>query len=522
MSVGPLHNLPTPEGASRVEGSLGSETLQEGLIVVGKVVQLRSEGVLVQVGGRLLALTAAMSLVVGRQVPLLVKEGGQQPVLVPMPSLKRDGSGVCVSDSDLARVLRSFGLPVDDPHREALRRVLAGGYPVTADVIRRLTSGPSTSPSTGLREEATDPALARLMESLDLSADDLHLSAARQLLARGLPLTRENVEQLVRTLVRLGATGEEDFQAAVCLRASNLPITASTLELVKATLRAPIDLGRKVHNLRGVLAAVSDALESAPPAEDDPAGRDVQQLVERAAQQLSRRIVSAEGDDRSRLVDSLQRLFKDQGTSLESWLARVLAGEADLAELEGDFRVLLGRLAEAARSAGSLSHELPELRQNLALLREAVPELADGLLAQQFRNAAEPSAGAERWLSFQLPLADQLGERPRTAELRIGRNPAGGIDPDRVRLVLRLELERLRTVEVRLQIVGKQATCGLASDCEGTLPVLKEHFGSLLQALEGLGYVVARPTFSLLGEGGEPSAPTAAVPDSLPRVDFRA
>lgn len=523
MGIGPVGGRPTPQGPQRSEGDPKTQSLLQGQIVTGKVMQLGPEGAMVEVGGRLFALTVAMSLIVGQQVPLLVKEGGPNPVLVPVPGregLEADGGQT--GDTDLEELLRSLGLPADRPHREALRELLASGRPIASEILRQLALALSPRLRTTPQQETTDAALGRLLESLDLPDDEPHLLAARQLLARGLPVTRGNVEQLTRTLARLRATTEADFEAAAYLRANSLPVTASTLELAKATLRDPHALGRQLHTVRTVLAMLADALESSPPMQGQAGGRDAQRLVEQAAQQLSQRILMAEGDDRFRLVESLRRLFKDQGTSLENRLAGVLAGEADLSGLEEDLRALLGRLMEAAQAAGGQAREETELRRAAALLRETAGELADGLQAQQLRNVAEPARGAEQWLSFQLPFSGRPGDYPRTAELRIGREPGKEIDADHLRLVFRLELERLRTVEVRLLIVGKQLTCSLASDSKDSVPLLQGEFGSLEQALEGLGYSVVQAGVSLLAEREGSEAGGKGVPEQLPRVDFRA
>lgn len=485
------------------------------------MVQLGAESAVAQVGGRLFTLPGTMSAVVGQQIPLLVKEGGQKPVLVPVPSGEGEGGGPeGVEDSSLDKLLRSLGAPLDRAHREILWGLLANGRPITGEILRQLALQVSPKSGDGSHQEATKAALGRLLESFDLPSDEQHLLAARQLLAWGIPITRENLRQLIRTLAHIGAKTASDFEAAAYLRANNLPITTSTLELASALLEDPHSLGRQLHTLRTVLAMLADALEpSASQLENERVGK-MRQLVEQAAQQLSQRILMSEAGDRSRLVESLQRLVKDQGTSLEARLAGVLAGEAEISELEGDLRALLGQLVDTALTVNREGRGDVDLRRAATLLRATATELADGLQAQQLRNVAEPAPGQERWLSFQLPVSVQKEEYPRMAELRIGHEAGDKIDPNRLSLVLRLELEQLKTVEMRMQICGQQISCNLASDREATVPLLQGEFEILRQTLETLGYSVATARFGLL----DPKNVLDEVknsPEQLSRVDYR-
>ncbi len=401
---------------------------------------------------------------------------------------------------------------------DVLRELLASGRPVAGELLRQIALISPSRSLLGSHQEATDEALARLLDSAGLPDDEIHLFAARALMARGLQLTRESIEGLVRTLSRLGVTAEADFEAATYLKAGGLPITPSTLDLAKAGMRDPNGLGRQLHAVRTLLAMLAEAMEISSLREGLEV-REAEQLVERAVRELSQRILLSEGEDRSRLVASLRRLAGDQGTSLEARLAAVMAGKTDARELESDLRVLLGRLVEMAQSIAVQTQEEGELQRLAALLRETVSDLSDGLQAQQLKNAIQQ--GPEQWFSLQLPFSEKPGDYPRAAELRISRKPGREIDPEQVRVVLRLEMERLKTVEVTLQIVGKQLTCSLASDSERAVPLLQGETNSLQSALEGLGYSVAPPSVGLLAQGGEAPSPSREVPDQLLRVDYR-
>ncbi|MGI5837860.1 MAG: flagellar hook-length control protein FliK [Chloroflexota bacterium] len=521
--IGPVAGQTGTSRAQRTEGDTKSQTFLKGQVVTGKVVQLGAESAAIQVGGRLFSLPPTASLVVGQQLSLLVKEGGQNPSLVPLPGGDGEGGGADeTGEARLNALLRSLGLPVDEAHREALREMLASGRPIAGEIVQQLARHSPRASRDASRREATDTALAKLLESIDLPLDEQHLLAARQLLARGIPITKDNVQRLIRTLAQLGANSEADFEAAAYLRANNLPITGATLELTKAMLRDPNSLGRQLYGLKTALATLADALESCSHQGEQARVGEMRQLVEKAAQQLSQRMVMSEGEDRSRLVVSLRRLFTDQGTSLEARLSKVLAGEIDISELEGDLRALLGRLIDTAQTVAGEGRGDAEIRRAAGLLRATATELADGLQAQQLRNVAEPTAGAAHWLSFQLPVSRSEEGHPRMAELRIGGDASGQIDPNRLNLVLRVDLEQLKRVEIRLQISGQQLFCNLASDRGDTLPLLKDGFDTLRQALDALGYSVISTGFELLDpQDGLADADIKEAPKQLSRIDVR-
>jgi len=424
-----------------------------------------------------------------------------------------------VGEDVLTTFLEMCGLPSDAAHVEAVRQLLARGLPITRPSLERLAGGQSATPDGGDRA-ASDAVLGQILQAYDLPDDLPYLFAARQLLARGLPLTGENIDRLARTLVRMGATEEEDFQAAAFLQANDLPVTESTISLARGALDRPLKMGWQIQQLQNAVLEAAAALHSAPMEEPSLEGQLVP-LLDRAAAQLSQRLLSADGGDRSAVVDTLRRLFSDQGISLENRLARVLSG-GDPSQLEGDLRTLLGRLADMAMTVGAALKASPDLQRALIQLREAAPDLANTLQSQQLSNAARPAHSSDQWVSFQIPVRSSDWGYPRTVELRISRRPGRKIDPQHVTLLLRLDLPRLQTVEIGLQILGRQISCSLSSDSAELLPVLRERFDALQEGLESLGYTVGRPSFALLSNEPEAADVAPVVPSLLGRLDVRA
>ncbi|MHB0869963.1 MAG: hypothetical protein ACYC5J_10970 [Chloroflexota bacterium] len=636
MGIGSTGTATLPQGFARLELGPGTPTFSPGQIVNGRVAQVGPRGVVIEVAGRLATMLSDLQLDVGEMIQLSVKEASRDQTLLQL--VGREGQLLAAQagvEPQLARLMGSYKLPVDRFHLNAVRKLLARGLPITRENLARLAESEGLALGTGLDPESTDLVLLRLIDSYDLPLDEPHRYAARQLLARRLPITREGVEQLARTLARFRVAGEVDFQMATYLQANRLPLTPSSLAVMRSTLVVPGGLGPRLHQLRWGLSYLADLLQGVV-AEGDPFGAGVLRLVDRAAQELSRRMVGASGADRAQLEEGLRRVLRDQGTSLESRLVRILMGQAGVELLEEDLRFLLGRLAalsaEAAQEAESgaagadaqgaralgrapgaaagtgaeaadgsevgppreeageatsiasedteappgveddpeelpeaagpakgvpptgaaadegeaegakaatgttlpraaprdavelkaLLPERPDLRQALVRLGDSAPGLADALQAQQLRNAGRSPDPFEQWLVFQVPLARGPEEPPTTVELRIGRRTDRRLDPHRVRLVMRLELERLETVEVRLEIIGKQVSCQLASSIAASLPVLRERFPSLREGLEGLGYSVAPAGFGLLSGDPDPAEVAVQVPPRLVQVDLRA
>jgi hypothetical protein len=419
-------------------------------------------------------------------------------------------------DGILVEILQLCGLPADSAHMEAVRQLMSRGTNLTKGNLLKSVREQPFAPH-GQEKVASDAILGGILRSLDLPDDLPHLYAVRQLMVRGQPLSGDGIDRLARTLVRLGAVEEEDFAAAVFLQVNDLPVTESTISLARGALEKPLRLGQQLRQLQTAVSEAAVALLSAPPEEAPPEG-ELEPLLDRAATQLSQRLLSAGTGDREAMVDTLRRLFADQSTSLESRLAAVLAG-ADPEQLEGDLRTLLGRLADMAARAGAAPSQNPELQRALAQLSQAAPELANALQSQQLGNVVAPTTRADQWIVFQLPVSVGSRDEPSTAELRISRRPGRRIDPEHARLLLRLDLPHLRMVEIGLQIVGSRVTCSLSSSNDEALPLLREQFSDLRQGLEGLGYSVSRPFFSLLA--AEPAAAEApsAVPTRLGRLD---
>ncbi len=544
MTVGSTGIAGFSRGLSWIQFDAGFPTLSPSQVLNGKVVGMGPDGTILELGSRLVTLQTEMELAVGDLVQLSIKEVGPDQALVQVArqegqaaqavQTQRNNEIVRAQGSTeafLAQRLSFCRLPVDQVHLAAARQLLVSGLPITRENLERLVGGPKGASIPGARQLPTDAVLAKLIDSYDLPKDTPHLYAARQLLARGLPLTRENLEQLTRVVAQFGSATEPNFQAATYLQTAKLPVTRSTLSILRASIDEPLPLGERLGLLQQILTAATEALETVPglaadsndlDVPDDPGdqvGWEVRQLVERALGELSERIVREGGQDRSQLVESLRRIFQDQVTSVENRLLRILAGSADPIELEKDLRVILGRLAKDARELASAQDQPPQLHRVLSHLRYAAPDLADAVQVQQLRNVAEPPQGTEQWIAFQVPFSQGTPDYLRTVELRIRRRAGGRIDPNRVRLVFRLELERLRTVEIRLEILDKRISCGVAGSDAEVLPILREQFGSLREGLERLGYSVGALSFGPLENEPDPTAVAVPVPPQMSQID---
>jgi len=516
----------------RVELDPGLPALSAGQIVNGRVAQVGPRGAVIEIAGRLATLPGDLGLSVGETVQLTVREAGRERTVFQL--VGRDGillAAETAADPRLARLLASYRLPTDRAHLNAVRKLLARGIAITRENLERMVRTEGGGTPVGLEMERTDSVLAELVESYDLPADRAHLFAARQLLARGMAVGREEVAQLARTMASLGATEEADFQAATFLLAADLPLTASAVAVVRAYLEAPGPLGRRFHQMQQTLAWALQLLEALE-IEMGDVPRPVRHLLGMAAEALSARVVRAFQGDKLALMEALRLAVRDQGTSLEHLLRGVEAGDLGPADVESDLRCLLGRLGVAVspdvpgRGGGMAPDQgrewaggpmgRPELQEVLRHVGRLGPALADVLQLQQMRNAASPDG----WVVFQVPCLSRDGGPPMSAELRVGVRSSGGSAPRTTRLLLRLDLPRLRRVEVRVELAGRRIGCRVAGDAEA-LPMLEDEFGELKAALEALGFEVGDPRFGPLAVEPDPLEVASAVPERLPRVDLR-
>jgi hypothetical protein len=102
--------------------------------------------------------------------------------------------------------------------------------------------------------------LSAELTGLGVAPDETAIAVARALINRGQPVTAQNVLDVRSALARLGASGQQDLEAAVFLKGQRLPITADALQIVRQALQSRSALGAQVEGLRNALADLAARL----------------------------------------------------------------------------------------------------------------------------------------------------------------------------------------------------------------------------------------------------------------------
>lgn len=347
--------------------------------------------------------------------------------------------------------------------------------------------GPPLVLSLSGRARSEGAALGHALRSLALADDAVNRAVVRGLIARGLPVTREDVQALRELLLGLsGAVDLADMDAleeavsrALFLRGQGLPVTPDTLAAILSHL-PPGALGGLVEGL----AAFMRALRLPTRAEVDLAD-------------LAGRLRAAIPEAGVLTGDSLRRLLDELGLDLEGKLAAwVASGREGVPDgLDRTLKLALLRLMS------SLQAHDPDLldtesRRAMGALQERIGETLRFLDTLQASNL--PSAARES-LSLQIPLL--FNGQMTTADLRIFYREEGGrrrIDPDNVRVSLSLDLTGLGPLRIDLSAVDRRAVCRIHAADEGRAAFLQGAADELKAGLERCGYAVSDITCRIL------------------------
>jgi hypothetical protein len=222
-------------------------------------------------------------------------------------------------------------------------------------------------------------------------------------------------------------------------------------------------------------------------------------------QTLADLIVSADG-----LSDGdVKRLLQDVGLGLEGKLRALTEGSGGTEGVrrlaQADLKAALLRLAAALNDPGRIG-EVGDA-DLLETLRGRVGEALRHLEHLQLLNLPardDPNAH----LFLQLPLL--FGQERTTADLRAfyaERDGRRQIDPENVRVVLRLDLTHLGRVGVDLRVANRIVDCRIDVDGEAQRALFSEAGEDLKAGLERCGYAVRKVACEVRPPAPEEGAP---------------
>jgi hypothetical protein len=309
----------------------------------------------------------------------------------------------------------------------------------------------------------------RILENNNMPVTVANLMMTRSMLRQHLPVTLRLLKELQGALSKYGDWGEADADLAAAMKAAGLPVTAQSLTLAS---RQPVQTADALSQLMAMLTqAASQDLPDA-----------VLSQLKSNLQILNSIILKGDGES-SQLADQLKAAVEALGRSMENILLDQIQNPAKpIPEKSLLSLVKLQQMLEQfgkQETAQSVKEFLTEIRQN------------------QFMNVKPDSMpGQGEWseIGFMIQSAQQKAEEKySSARLRIAhetKEDSSKINPAYTRLILQVDLEEGKTVEVDLSLVGKQIRTSVMAPDPAWRDQAQDELPSLVDALNELGYAL--------------------------------
>ncbi len=415
----------------------------------------------------------------------------------------------------------------------------------------------------------TDHDMGDLLASQRLPSDSTNLLIARTLIRNSMPITNALVMGIRNALSFIDAPTAEEMDAAIYLLLKDLPVTPQSLELAKVSLLQPNNLGARVQELTAQLRELL-----AQTAQDSAVSMLPRSLLDRVRQVLQDLPQLVPDHTQSQTFAALLPQVLDQiATPTESRLARLIENDAlvpswreallpptttkgtviiepqrlpsedhpsvvqedgrqalpatirhPLIEVSRDFRQQLTLFNDELAQAAA---ELPRHYRVTPLLHElqvTIREMLTIVEAEQLSNAGmPPPTQAQGYYAFHLPVAVPGQHTTETAEVRVyyhGGQSSKRVDPENAHLAFLLEMSRLGSVEVHVDLYQKHLRCRIECANREATDLFQESSSELQERLQEIGYVVDSIR-SIISRPAETRTEHAVAP-KLSRIDVRA
>ncbi len=334
-----------------------------------------------------------------------------------------------------------------------------------------------------------------LLQQAGLPINAETVTIAKMLLASGLSVEAELVQEIYAALQHIGKWTEGDALAAALLKSAGLPVTPATVDLARLQLPS---LGEMIQNLHKQLESLLGGNLSPELA-----------ALAKETQQLLSNILLQSDPDSGLLQQRLQLAIQTIGRSIERELADLIR------QLESQD----DRLSKGLLGLVLLRRELAKGNQHAALVAE-IDRFIDGLRLLHFLNSQpDPTSTQGQWLRLNLPIAGLVYSRQAEGlpqgypqvELRIAYLPderPATIDANQTRFVVRVALED-GSVAVDVSVAQRKVGVQVTASTQPLLERAEQELPSLQQGFEQLGYQIQ----SMRCEVGEPFRPSPITTD---------
>jgi hypothetical protein len=310
---------------------------------------------------------------------------------------------------------------------------------------------------------------------------------ARALIGRGLPISKELVGEMQAALDSIGQWGDQQAAAAALLKASGLPVSKASIELVAGNgLQEWVDTAVALRAHLQTLASSGKL---------DP---ELARSLQNAVQSLTTLLVRWDGSPEG-IANALQKAVQLAGKSIEHELARQIQ--------QGG-----GKDAQAPASLLDLANLRRDLvRAGAGQLVGELDRFIEGMRVMHLFNVQPQQAPARgQWLSIDLPVGVPVpGEAPRAfgpdqhfAKLRVAYRAEGDerkIDSGSTRLVIQADVDGGETIEVDLSVIAKTIGAHVTASSEALRGAAETEMPALREGLEHLGYALQTTVYDVGG-----------------------
>jgi hypothetical protein len=359
-----------------------------------------------------------------------------------------------------------------------------GPHGLTLQLLPTAGGGPGPSTPAAL----ADSLITALLHQANVPANEANAQIARALIARGLPVTAELINELQTALTGMGLWSAADAQLAAALKAAGLPLTAETMRLAREQLAAS-PVGDSLAQLSAKLSALANR----------PLPKGLAEIVQKART----------------LLDSLRVDWSQPSAHMAEQLHTSLATLGRSPEHALSTHAMPEGLLLLAQLRGEIAKALPNARDVIGQL----DRFLDSARFNQLTNVTpHPLPPEGQLLNLPVPLRD--GARPETpAHLRVACRQHGSAEagePSLTRLIMQLDVAEGQTVEVDLAVVGRQIGAKVTVTQDNLRAVAEEELPAFGEGLRALGFALKTARC----ETGWPRpAPTLAdVPDPVTLV----
>jgi hypothetical protein len=335
---------------------------------------------------------------------------------------------------------------------------------------------------------------------MNLPTSEGNVEVAKTMVAMGLPLRGEDLQELVRNLAQLPREATpQDVMSAVFLKAGSLPLTSTNLQTLATFITEHPFIGAQLMGVGGSLRRLLD----------DPKSR----------ASMSESLIEMLEETPGLLGEYVLDPLKLSGRKMQQRL-HDMAFQAGIESMgphggdDFDMQEWLKRLREQLYRQGELTAEM-------GVAAGMFGQLEDNLTATRLMNAA---AGAEQGsFYFQVPM------KPRhdTAEARLIYHVDGQgaplLDPENAVIELVIPTENLGLVSYMIVIRNGCVALDAAVDSEEAFRVLEGSLPTLMARLEALGYDLTPATCRPRAKTEQAAMAPVSAPEleSLERVDIQ-